>query len=575
MFLKSLLITSKHKIIREIIFRKGINLIIDETKSGDQSSGNNVGKTTVLKLIDFCLGAKPKIIYSNTENKKESYTLVKNFLIDNNVLITLTLTEDLDNDNAKEIIIERNFLLRKKTIIRINNEKFTEDEFKLELIKHLFPEHQSAKPTIREIISHNIRYKDEHLNQTLKTLNKYTSDAEYETLYLFLLGCKFDKGNERQEILSKLKQEITFKNRLEKHKSKTAYENALFLIEDEIEKLNRKKSNLNINENFENDLDNLNKLKYQINKKSSEISKLNIRKDLILEAKEDLNSTSTQIDLEQLSLIYQQANKHIDNIQKNFNDLVKYHNQMVIEKVKFIVKELPILEQKIKNNNSELKQLLEKEKELSEIIAKSDSFKELEDLIGELNENHRQKGETENIIEQLNEVEQNKNKYEKQLEIIDNELFSGNFENIVKRQINKFNKHFASISNQLYGEKYALNHNIITHKRTNQKIYKFSTFSPFTPNLSSGKKQGEISAFDIAYILFADEENISCLHFLLNDKKELMHDNQLEKIAELIAKNNIQFVASILKDKLPIELNKDEYFIVKLSPEDKLFRIEN
>lgn len=53
-----------------------------------------------------------------------------------------------------------------------------------------------------------------------------------------------------------------------------------------------------------------------------------------------------------------------------------------------------------------------------------------------------------------------------------------------------------------------------------------------------------------------------------------MHDNQLLKIAELVNKAGIQFVASILRDKLPEELNRDELFIVKLSQSDKLFRIE-
>jgi hypothetical protein len=42
-----------------------------------------------------------------------------------------------------------------------------------------------------------------------------------------------------------------------------------------------------------------------------------------------------------------------------------------------------------------------------------------------------------------------------------------------------------------------------------------------------------------------------------------------------VNKNNIQFVASILKDKLPDELNHEKYFILKLSQKDKLFRIEN
>ncbi|TOK91684.1 hypothetical protein CGI07_24485, partial [Vibrio parahaemolyticus] len=72
------------------------NLVVDE--SDGQVTGNSVGKTTVLKLIDFCLGAKPKIIYEDPENKKEIYSLVKGYLVDNNVSIFLYLSENLDDE---------------------------------------------------------------------------------------------------------------------------------------------------------------------------------------------------------------------------------------------------------------------------------------------------------------------------------------------------------------------------------------------------------------------------------------------------------------------------------------------
>ena len=64
------------------------------------------------------------------------------------------------------------------------------------------------------------------------------------------------------------------------------------------------------------------------------------------------------------------------------------------------------------------------------------------------------------------------------------------------------------------------------------------------------------------------------MHFLLNDKKELMYDNQLVEIANLVNENNIQFVASILSDKLPPQLNQEKYFVVKLAEDNKLFKIE-
>lgn len=570
MFLKSLIISRGTSTIREIKFRKGINLIVDSSEG--KITGNSVGKTTVLKLIDFCFGANKKIIWEDPENKREIYSLVKDYLIDNEILISLYLTDNLDDENADETIIRRNFLSAKSKIIRtINGEQFTEDEFEPKLVEIFIPEHFADKPTLRQIISHNIRYKDLSINNTLKTLDRYTSDAEYETLHLFLLGCEFTKGNRKQELLGSIKQENLFRRRLEKVQTKSAYETTLSLIESEIVDLNTKKSRLNLNENFEADLNALNQLKYGINKLSSEISRLNIRKDLINETLLGLEASTSSIDIEQLNQIYQQATGVLGKMQKTFEEMVEYHDNMISEKTKFISNELPLIESKIANRNIELKDLLEKEAELSLVISKSDSFEELENLIGELNEKYRLKGEYENIIQQLNEVENNIIDYNKRLNLIDEELFSDDFEQTVKAQLNKFNKHFTSVSELLYSEKYALKYDKIKNKQ-GQRLYKFSAFNT---NFSSGKKQGEISCFDIAYTFFAEEENIPCLQFILNDKKELMHDNQLVKIAELVNNNKIQFVASILKDKLPEELNREEYFIVELSEDNKLFKIEN
>jgi uncharacterized protein YydD (DUF2326 family) len=575
MFLKSLTISSGSKVIREINFRKGINLIVDETPITNNKieTGNNVGKTTVLKLIDFCLGADAKGVYNEPEYKKE-YKLVKDFLKDEKVLITLILKEDLDIANSNEIEIERNFLSRKEIIRRINGDDLTEDEFELRLTELIFPKHKALKPTFRQIISHNLRYEDESITHTLRTLNKYSSDVEYETLHLFLLGCEVESGSAKQEILAKIKQEDTFKSRLEKTQTKTAYETALALINLDVQKLNKRKDNLNLNENFENDLNKFNDLKYQISKVSSELSRLSIRRDIIQEAKQELESNLSNVDTKQLQIIYDQATSQVKGIQKTFEDLVKYHNQMIVEKVKFITQELPNLESNIESTNTTLKNLLSDEKKVSSSIAKSDTFEDLEKIINELNDKFKKKGEYENIIMQLDEVENELKQLNGKLKNIEEDLFSDNFEQIIKERREKFNKHFASISSELYGEQYVLNYDITINKK-GQRLYKFSTFDVNNPNIASGKKQGEISCFDIAYVLFADEEKIPCLHFVLNDKKELMHGNQLVNIANLVNKNNIQFVASILKDKLPTELNNKDYFVVELSQEDKLFRIEN
>lgn len=572
MFIKKLVISSPSEIIREIDFCSGLNLIIDDTPVEDtKSTGNNVGKTTVLKLVDFCLGAKGNIIYTDTENKKETYDIVKNFLIDEEIEIKLILTENLNDSNAKQLEIQRNFLQRKRAIRKINGKAVLDKDFEDELEKNIMPDKDVEKPTFRQIISHNIRCKDDSINNTLKTLDKFTSDVEYETLYLYLLGCTFNEGAKKQALVTKISQEKTFRERLEKKQTKTTYEIALDLVDDEIAALNEKKASFNLNETLEKDLEELNIVKYNINKTSALISKLEIRKNLIEESRKDLEQSISHIDLQQLRLIYEEVTENISGIQKTFEDLVAFHNNMVIEKVKYISQDLPELMSKLKDSQEELSLLLKQEKELTDKVAKGDSFEELEKIIFELNEKYRIKGEYESVISQLNEVEENIDTLNEQIDNIDNYLFSGDFETLLKEQVKKFNKIFSNISQELYGEKYALTFK----KETNKKEQQFYKFNAFNANMSSGKKQGEILCFDLAYLLFADEEGLPCLHFLLNDKKELMHDNQLIKVAEFIQNKNIQLVISILKDKLPKAVLDKAHIAVELSQQEKLFRIEN
>ena len=580
MFIKELVIEDKSGIIRKVPFHKGLNLIVDETpvfpsddidKNGITKTGNNVGKTTVLKLIDFCLGNDPKDIYLDNENKKE-IKYIKEFLQSNNVVVTLILTEDLEDDNCKEIVIKRNFLLRNKKLMEINGYNYignSGQDFFDKLDELIIGERKSDKPTFREIISHNIRYSEQRISNTLKVLSSYTSEPEYETLHLYLFGVE---QSERAPYISKIAVEKTYKARLEKPFDKNALEFKLSLIKEEIFKVEQKIQQLNINQNYETDLGLLNEVKYKITRISSEISKLTLRKKIIIEAIEDLKSQSAKINIQQLRIIYDQASQYVENLQKTFEELVEYHNKMIIEKVNFVGDEIPDIENEINNLNILLEQELEKEKDLSKKIVKSNTFKDLEDLIKKSNEVHQEMGEIENTINQIDQVEEIINDLEKDLKLIDEQQFSEEFQSQIKKQLTKFNKYFADVATKLYGETYAITFEVKEHKKSKRDVYVFHSFNA---NASSGKKQGEILCFDLAYIQFADIENIPVLHFILNDKKELMHGNQLINLNNYIKDKNIQVILSILSDKIPRELNTDDFVVLRLSQENKLFKIEN
>lgn len=570
MFIKSLLISSPTKVIRDIPFHRGLNLIVDETPIGETLTGNNVGKTTILRLIDFCLGRDGSVIYKDPENKKEVYQLVKDYLIEKKIIVTLTLVDNLDNPQ-RVVEVSRNFLNRSEAICKVNGEDVHKTDLEVYLGKIIFPTIQVAKPTFRQIIAHNVRYEEIRLNNTLEILNAYTKLEEYETLYLFLFGCDYDEGNRREELLANIKSESNFKKRLEKNGTKNSYKVALQDIDREIAKLESQKSSLNINPQIDKDLKDLAETKEQLNKVASDITSLRIRRDVITESIEDFNQQRFDADLTQLKFVYQQASALIPNLQHTFEEMVAYHNNMLANRVHFIEEEIPSLEAHLTTLQRDFSKLRNKEKELSKRITLSNTFEELEKIISDLNEQFTRKGEYSAILSQIETSESTMTKFMDELKCIDEGLFSIDFRNKVDEQLSKFNDIFSNISDELYDERYSVKEDIVFNSK-GQSIYKFSIIGT---NLSSGKKQGEISCFDIAYTLFADQEGIPCLHFILNDKKELMHDNQLVKLANIANRENIQFVASILEDKLPIELKRDEYYVVKLSQGDKLFRIEN
>lgn len=568
MYLSKLTISSPGKVIRDIEFHKGLNLIVDETPENTTGTGNNVGKTTVLRLIDYCLGGDVDGIYRNPEDKHESYALVKDFLIGNNVIVTLILVNDLDTP-SKKVVIERDFKTGRSSLIRINGKDVTRKDFVAELESAIFPEVKTETPSFRQIIAHNIRIDNLRLENTLKTLTMGKNE-EYEALYLFMFGCPNDSAARKTQLAQELDTEKKYKRRMERNRSKNEYKAALSVIESDIEKLVERKDNLNINENLQLDINSLNALRAQINKVTSRTSLLSLRRELINETVESFDKQNFGEDVFQLEMIYKQASAYVPKMQRTFKELVDFHNTMLENKKAFVAQELPSIQEEIESLSVELERLKEKETVMAEKVLKSDTYEELEVIIVQLSELSRRKGEFESYICQIESAEKAIKEKCEEMKKIDDGLFTADFAQRLETQRDKFNKIFSEVSHEIYDEQYIISYEVDTQK--GKQLYKFHITD--VANFSSGKKQGEISCFDIAYTVFADQEGIPCLHFILNDKKELVHGNQLNKFAEAVNKYNVQFVCSMLYDKLPSVLRKDEHVVVRLSQDSKLFRIE-
>ncbi len=565
MFLKSLTIENDSKLIREIQFHRGLNLIVDETDTVDKrKSGNNVGKTTVLRLVRFCFGGDGKNIYKDTEFKEKSNSQIENFLKNNNIIITLTLKGDLDISNSREIIIRRNFLSRRDKILEVNGKMQTVKEFPI-LLKELIFKNKQLKPTLKQIVAKNIRDEKNRLSNTLNVLNPYTRVEEYEALFLFWLGVDVGENARKQRLMREQSTENNLLKRLGRETSISQIDQSLIVVDRAIAELEEKKLGFNVNDNYESDLNNLNETKSKINARSTCISSLELRRDLIIVSQVELVNDESHVDAKRVESLYNEAKILIPSLQRTFEETLAFHNAMIKEKEDYITSELPSLEKNMVKVKKEIADLLVAEKSLSEKLRKAGAIDELQEIVGKLNDAHEKKGTLEEQKRLWMETGKKLEEIQEELDGVCSGIDTQG--ELIEKRITQFNEHFSSISSRLYGEHFVLSSD------KGPKGYQLK-ISSLSGNLGTGKKKGQIAAFDLAYIKFADAQGIECLHFILQDQIENVHDNQISSLLmDIVAEINCQYILPVLRDKLPGEIPISQYGVLSLSQEDKLFKM--
>lgn len=563
MFLKNLIIKNDDIIIRDIEFKKGINLIVDETSSSDRkSSGNSVGKTTVLRLIDYCLDGDGKNIYMDPEFKTTNSN-VESFLKDNNVSVLLTLIEDIDDETSPTIEIERNFLARSRKVQSINGIQYNISDFSKEL-KRLIFKTDSEHPSFRQLISKNIRDEKHKLVNTIRVLApNVVTDSVYETLHLFWLGIDINQSKDKLTRDKNLEERL--QTRLRRESNLPQIRQSLIVVNNRIAELERKKDSFNLNEEYESDLAELNQIRQKITMTSSRISRLELRKELINESKENLERDVADIDIAQIGKLYEQAKVLIPNLQKTFSETVHFYNTMIGKNIEFITEELPALSEELKSLGSQLQHLLKYEKILTSKIRKKGAIDELNDIITEITDFYEKKGNLEEQKKTWETSQQNLRMIEEKLAGINDEI--GAKDTLIQERISQFNRFFSDISERLDGKLSILS----TENR--EGIYRFSV-SNIEGNPGTGSKKSQMASFDLAYIKFADSLDIPCLHFILQDQIENVHSNQITNLlTEIVSEVHCQYVLPVLRDKLPLDIDIDSMEVLSLSQKDRLFRI--
>lgn len=572
MFLKYLKITNNEGLIRYIEFHMGLNLIVDETPEKTADSGNNVGKTTLLNLISYCLGGKKDDIYRSSDNKVNEE--VRDFLTETNVVVELCLTSSL-NDNCKhKVLVRRNFKERQEAMREINGEKVTDDRAMQTSLQKALWNTTTDKPTFREIISRSLRIKAERLQHTLHTIGSFGSNYEYEKLHLYWFGANNDDCNKKNAVSKYIDEEKRILKKLTNNgNNSSALHAQLKNVEHDIRYREEQKEALRVNPDFETDMRKLVDCKNRLRQLAMNRGQMEIRQKIISEAAEEMKAQRVETSIVQVAELYRQAGAFNVNLHHTFAELTRFHNDMLMRRAEFVTEELPDIKQKLKQIDEEITITRKQEKELDNKLRLTVTLEQLDIIIAKLTELYHKKGEIEQYLHNIKQVTQDIENKQCELNNINDILFSQKWQTHVQEQLDKFNQLFKKVSQKLYNADFYVCGEVNDNAKHKGKYYKFAVEAP--ANFGDGKKIGEIVCFDLAYVTFADREKIPCLHFTLYDKLELVHGNQLAKFAEATdAVKNQQSVVAILHDKLPETLDNQKYIVLRLSETSRLFKME-
>ena len=553
------------QIIQDIKFRlTGLNLIVDNTSEEFKESGNSVGKSTAIKIIDLCLGAKSvNQLYYDSDTRSENLE-VKDFLQENRVQAELILVDS----KGKEYSIKRDLFSKGKRYIL--DDKYSEKEFRCEL-KRLIFNSDEPKPTFRQLITKFVRIDNTSEERMIKFLLMMANNELYDTVYCFLFNIYDEKLlNDKDEIYNKLQECKKVIQTLERSKSISSVsylEQSLEVVNLGLEELTAKRDQLSYMEQYRDELDKKRKLSVKVGEIQGEMELIEFEIDNIKQSIANLAKDKADINLSNLSAIYNEAESFVPDLQVKFEEMVDFHNKMIQNRIDFINTQLAERQSLLAEYSDKLQEVLKEKEKITIEVLDEGLLDELNVLNNKIEELLLKKGE---ITQSIHIIQEQEQKYEE----LDNQLktFTSEMKNDgIQEKINQFNVFFTNYCDQLYGEKYFAVYNKNWRKEKSFPL----TIGSLNGNLGTGKKKAIIVAFDLAYMQYSIKMGIDAPRFVIHDKMENTHINQLKTIFNICNTIDGQYIIPILRERIDkidqkyIEKSK----ILELSSNNKFFKI--
>ncbi|ENM5880725.1 hypothetical protein [Vibrio metoecus] len=563
MQLVKLVVRSPLKIIRECTFNSGLNII---TNKGEH--GNQVGKSTVLRIINFCLGSDGTSIWHDPESKQINEG-VYNFIVGGGVYFDLFVK--MSSNDKNPVLITRTIEKPKSRLKRlswINGIEYkSQDAFELALQALLKVSY--AKPNYKTLKNRLFRVRKEVANAPLKYDNIFTSEADYRVIYSYLFGFSaHDQVKEEYNLNLDLKQIEAREKSLKNGKDISEYHLEIERIKSNINKLRSMENEFDFSGVHLEKLKDLNNVRSYISSSSSNIYKLNTQLDFSHRTIEQYENKKAEIDIKLLSSIYSEANSLIPNLSKSFSDVVDFHNKMLENKITFTKNQVNKLLDKIDTESKNLDTYLNKEKLILKNLINEQHLAGFFMIEDEIQKESVELGKCQYVVDEIDSMKIEKHKIDKKLETIKSKIKSEKLE--LENNINLFNDCFEPLNKKLFdvdGVKFSANFD--DTESLNFRIINQSKI------LGDGAPRALSMATDLAFVVYAKNKGLKLPYLTLQDYLDAIDEDKLAILSEWADKNGIQVILSVLNDKLsrvpePLKTNSIKF---ELSKDDKFFRL--
>lgn len=560
MFLKSLTLRQGTRMIREIRFRRGLNLVVDTTTGRSTDSGNSVGKTSALRAVDFCLGGDGSRFFSDPEFKDRVNRRVFEFLEAGGVSFELQLEY-----GGLQLTVVREY----KGPITVNGEEVSLTQLRSRLGLEIFGL-TGAKPTFRQLIGKFIRLESYQTANTIKYLHPATKEVEYDSVYLFLFGFRdenlLEKRREIHSAHKKKQKQLEAVDAL----SPASLRQILAILDHNIEVARSNLAGLELSSVVAKEIGELEQLRGTISVLSLEISNSALRRRLYRESINRLSRSAVEIDTAMLDGLYREAALVFPSLAKQFGDVVAFHNRMVASKIRFIERSVLAAEREVAETQERLNTLLTRERAILRAISSTDALadvsklhREIENLVAERSRRGAILQECDQLSAEVARLSDELLKASESIAVYRNEL---------DRRVRDFNILFAEYSNRLYGESYVLSLEML--EPSDGKLLKIGIHN-VAGNEGAGKKRAQVSAFDLALMRMYSQNHTRSARFTLHDRIEDVAINQLKTLFAIADSIDGQYIVAALSDRLEA-MDQEwvrERVVLELSQGDKFFRL--